>query len=92
MPISKASRFTVFQVTKQNNTTTKNMENNKTAVEWLFHKLWDEPKDKFSWYAILEKAKEMDKKQREDLIVFSKEMCTSHAHAEYIVNEFNKKL
>ena len=66
------------------------MEQNKTAVEWLFYQLWDEPKDKFTWYAILEKAKEMDKKQREDLIIFSKEMCTSHAHAEYIVNEFNK--
>jgi hypothetical protein len=62
----------------------------QTAVEWLFHQLWEEPKDKFTWYAILEKAKEMDKKQREDLIVFSKVMCTSHAHAEYIVNEFNK--
>ena len=73
-----------------NNITKKNMENNKTAVEWLFHQLWEEPKDKFTWYAILEKAKEMDKKQREDLIVFSKVMCTSHAHAEYIVNEFNK--
>ena len=67
------------------------MSNNKqTAVEWLFRQLWEEPKDKFTWYAILDKAKEMDKKQREDLIVFSKEMCTSHAHAEYIVNEFNK--
>lgn len=39
------------------------MENNKTAVEWLFHQLWEEPKDKFTWYAILEKAKEMEKKQ-----------------------------
>lgn len=46
-----------------NNTTTKNMENNKTAVDWLFHKLWEEPKDKFTWYAILKKAKEMEKKQ-----------------------------
>ena len=31
------------------------MSNNKqTSVEQLFHKLWDTPKDKFTWYAILE--------------------------------------
>ena len=39
------------------------MENNETAVEWLFHKLWEEPKDKLTWYTILEKAKEMEKEQ-----------------------------
>ena len=31
----------------------------QTATEWLFKKLWDEPKDKLTWYAILEKAEEM---------------------------------
>ena len=42
------------------------MSNNKeTAVEWLFHQLWEEPKDKFTWYAILKKAKEMEKEQTE---------------------------
>lgn len=38
----------------------------KTATEWLFEKLWDSPKDKLTWNAILEQAKEMDKKQRID--------------------------
>ena len=33
----------------------------QTAVEWLFRQLWDEPKDKFTWYAILKQAKEMEK-------------------------------
>jgi hypothetical protein len=28
--------------------------NKQTSVEQLFHKLWDTPKDKFTWYAILE--------------------------------------
>jgi hypothetical protein len=32
-----------------------------TATEWLFEKLWNEPKDKLTWNAILEQAKEMDK-------------------------------
>jgi hypothetical protein len=39
------------------------MNNNKTSVEWLFQKLWDEPKDKFTWYAILKQVKEMHKEQ-----------------------------
>ena len=40
------------------------MEKNKTAVDWLFHQLWEEPKDKFTWYAILKQAKEMEKNQK----------------------------
>ncbi len=35
----------------------------QTATEWLFEKLWETPIDKFSWYALLEKAKEMEKEQ-----------------------------
>ena len=40
---------------------TKELE--QTAVEKLFHKLWDTPKDKFTWYALLKEAKEMEKEQ-----------------------------
>ena len=35
----------------------------QTATEWLFEQLWDEPRDKFTWYAILSKAKQMEKEQ-----------------------------
>ena len=35
----------------------------QTATEWLFKQLWDEPRDKFTWYAILSKAEEMEKEQ-----------------------------
>jgi hypothetical protein len=35
----------------------------ETATEWLFKQLWDEPKDKFTWNAILSKANEMEEKQ-----------------------------
>lgn len=38
-------------------------EGNQTAVEWLFEKLWEEPRDKFNWYSILRKAKEIEKEQ-----------------------------
>ena len=35
----------------------------QTAVEWLFEKLWNADKDKFTWYAILKQAKEIEKEQ-----------------------------
>ena len=35
----------------------------QTAVEFLFERLWNEPRDKFTWYAILNKAKELYKNQ-----------------------------
>jgi hypothetical protein len=35
----------------------------KTSTQWLFEKLWDEPKDKLTWFAILQQAKEMEKGQ-----------------------------
>ena len=38
----------------------------QTAVDWLFKQLWDEPQDKFTWYAILKQAKEKEKEQIED--------------------------
>ena len=47
----------------ENNITKKNMETKQTSVEWLFKQLWEEPKDKLVWYAILDKAKEMEKEQ-----------------------------
>jgi hypothetical protein len=36
---------------------------NQTATDWLFRKLWDEPQDKFTWYALLQQAKEMEREQ-----------------------------
>jgi hypothetical protein len=40
------------------------MSNNKqTSIEQLFHKLWDEPKDKFTWYAMLKEHMAMEKEQ-----------------------------
>ena len=35
----------------------------ETATEWLFKQLWEEPKDKFTWNAILEQAKAIEKEQ-----------------------------
>jgi hypothetical protein len=38
----------------------------ETATEWLFNKLWNEPKDKFNWFVLLKKAEKMEKEQIED--------------------------
>jgi hypothetical protein len=35
----------------------------QTATNWLFEKLWDTPKDKFTWYALLKEANEMHEQQ-----------------------------
>lgn len=40
------------------------MKNKQTSAEWLFKQLWETPKDKFTWYAILEQAKQMEKEQK----------------------------
>jgi hypothetical protein len=42
------------------------MENKRTAIDWLFRQLWDEPQDKFTWYALLQEAKKMEKEQISD--------------------------
>jgi hypothetical protein len=41
----------------------------QTATEYLFEKLWETPKDKLTWNAILEQAKEMGKQQMIDFNV-----------------------
>ena len=35
----------------------------QTSAEWLFEKLWETPKDKFTWYLILKEAKAMEKQE-----------------------------
>jgi hypothetical protein len=37
----------------------------QTTAEWLFEKLWETPKDKFTWNLILELAKQMEKERIE---------------------------
>ena len=39
------------------------MSKKQTATEWLFEKLWETPKDKLNWNALLEEAKEIHEKQ-----------------------------
>ena len=48
----------------------------QTATEWLFKQLWEEPKDKFTWNAILDKANEM----------FEQQIMDAHTKA-YLIGE-----
>ena len=54
----------------------------QTAVEWLFEKLWNTNKDKFTWYAILKQAKEMEKEQ-----IIKAYESLEHRHGENYYNE-----
>ena len=38
----------------------------QTAVDWLFNRLWETPKDKLTWYKIAGDAKDMEKEQIKD--------------------------
>lgn len=44
----------------------------QTAVDYLFEKLWQMPKDKLVWQHYLEKAKEMEKEQIREAFVVGK--------------------
>ena len=37
----------------------------QTAVDWLFNRLWETPKDKLTWHSILEEAMQREKMQIE---------------------------
>ena len=65
----------------------------QNSIEFLFEKLWDTPKDKFEWNAILKQAKAMHK---EEQISFAKkcldkaldlDVRTAHLKVEEMYNE-----
>jgi hypothetical protein len=51
----------------------------KTAVDYLFEKLWEIHKDKFTWQMILIEAKKKEKRQIED--AFDKGVCEGFDYA-----------
>ena len=59
----------------------------KTAVDYLFEKLWATPKDKFTWQMILQEAKKKEKRQIE--------LAHINGQSEWDIKEFrdiNKKM
>jgi hypothetical protein len=64
---------------------------NQTSIEWLFNELWETPKDKFEWCFILNKAKEMHKKEIKDALnEFSDETLSDEFCDKYYQKTFNK--
>ena len=52
----------------------------KTAVQWLFEKLWNTDKDKLTWHSLLETALEMEAKQQQlDLTNITRLEVINHA-------------
>ena len=69
------------------------MSNNKqTSVEQLFHKLWDTPKDKFTWYAMLKKHIEIHKEEIEDAFWNGDNTdCTSEQNIKDFAEQYYKE-
>jgi hypothetical protein len=61
-----------------------------TAVEYLFETLWDCPKDKLTWYSILEKAKKLEKQQIIDAW-FDGYGGSAHSEDEYYNETYGSK-
>lgn len=53
----------------------------QTAVDWLFAKLWETPKDKLTWHSILNDAKAREKMQIE--------RANLHGASATILHKFN---
>jgi hypothetical protein len=66
----------------------------QTAVEWLFHKLWDKPRDKFEWYALLSQAKAIEQHQIEEAwtdSMYDNDYEHTHLHAstQYYLDKYS---
>jgi len=58
-------------------------ETQQTAVELLFNKLWDTPKDKFTWNAILEEHMKIEKEQIIEALLFGDVLSLNTAETYY---------
>ena len=63
-----------------------------TSVEWIFNKLWEEPKDKFEWHSILEQAKEMHRKEIIDAWENAPTYLEDKSGEDYYNETFNSEL
>jgi hypothetical protein len=62
----------------------------KTAVELLFEKLWNTDKDELTWYAMLEAAKEMEKKEREKIFKQAQECAVKQCGVYFKYESFEQ--
>ena len=66
-----------------------------SAVDYLFEQLWELPKDKLTWYAILKQAKAKEKKQMKKAYNHDRPNLCAYtdgtAFKEYYAKNFNKE-
>ena len=64
------------------------MSNKKqTSVDILFEKLWDTPKDKWEWNAVLKEVREMHQKEIEEAYVDGQTISNAYSGASNYYNE-----
>jgi hypothetical protein len=63
----------------------------KTAVDYLFEKLWGIPKDKFTWQMILNEAKKKEKRQILEAYLSGEHQQGFEGEAEQYYNETYEK-
>jgi hypothetical protein len=63
----------------------------KTAVDYLYQKLWGIPKDKFTWQIILNEAKKKEKRQILDAYSSGEHQQGFESEAEQYYNETYEK-
>jgi hypothetical protein len=66
------------------------MSKEKTATDWLFEKLWDTPKDKFTWYALLKEANKMFEEQIMDAYLSDRFPCSNEDGEQYYNETFGE--
>lgn len=62
-----------------------------TALDYLFTQLWETPKDKFVWFSILLKAKEMHKQEIEEAFIAGEHQQGYELEAEEYYKETYEK-
>ena len=67
------------------------MSNKQSSVESLFEKLWDTPKDKFTWYAILEEHKAIHQQEIENSYDYMRCIGSFTNGKEYYNEKFNNE-
>ena len=58
--MTQGEMFSDLALEQQYDNMIKALDMKQTAVDWLFNRLWDTPKDKFVWHSLLKEAKEME--------------------------------
>ena len=63
--MTQGEMFSDLALEQQYDNMIKALDMKQTAVDWLFNRLWEIPKDKLIWNSLLKEAKQREKMQIE---------------------------